>query len=162
MRLINYVLVGFLVLAGPACAAVKPVVTNHHMTLYKKNGTFSEVRDAVKLAITGQGLVVNNISHIGNMLSRTGKDLGKKRMIYDSAEALEFCSATVSRATMEADPTNIVFCPYIIVIYTLPKEPDSVYLGYRRPEIIGSKESKKSLRAVEALLDKIVREALSW
>lgn len=132
------------------------------MTLYKKSGKFSEVRDSVKLAVTDQGLVINNVSFIGKMLSRTGKDLGDKGKVYHDAQALEFCSATISRATMEADPANIVFCPYIIVVYALPENPNEVFVGYRRPEIVGSSKSKESLRAVEALLDKIVQEALSW
>jgi hypothetical protein len=61
---------------------------------------------------------------------------------------------------MEADPRNIVFCPYSIAIYTLPKEQDKVYIAYRRPGETGSERSVKSLRAVERLIADIVAEAL--
>ena len=152
-----------LLFAGPAlAAATTPVIKNEYMVSYKKAGKFEDVVEAVRLSITEQGLVVNNVSHIGKMLARTGKDLGAGKSIYLHAQALEFCSATVSRATMEADPHNIVFCPYIIAVYELSEEPGQIYLSYRRPEIVGDAASRKSLRAVETLVDGIVQEALSW
>jgi hypothetical protein len=94
------------------------------------------------------------------MLTRTGKDIGAGTQIFAEAEALEFCSATVSRQMMEADPHNIVFCPYIIAIYTLPGEKDKVYVAFRRPLPVGSAESRAALEAVEKLLDDIVADAI--
>ena len=73
---------------------------------------------------------------------------------------LKFCSAGLSRATMEADPRNIVFCPYAIAIYALPQESGKVYVSYRKPLAIGSRQSMKALREVSRLLDDIAREAL--
>jgi uncharacterized protein (DUF302 family) len=104
--------------------------------------------------------VLNYTARIGAMLERTGKDTGATRRIYGDAEMLEFCSARLSRDTMEADPRNIVFCPYSIAIYTLPKEKDKVYIAYRRIGASGSEQSVKSLRAVEKLVADIVTEAL--
>src|SRR3990170_1451837 len=123
-------------------------------------GEFGEVKERVLHAIENRGLVLNYTARIGAMLERTGKDTGATRRIYGDAEMLEFCSARVSRDTMEADPRNIVFCPYSIAIYTLPKEKDKVYVGYRRPAAFGSAQSVNSLRAVEQLVSSIVREAL--
>jgi len=131
-----------------------------HMKVYETDGTFDDVRAFVELAITGRGMVINNVSHIGNMLQRTGKDIGADKQVYAKAEALEFCSATVSRHMMEADPRNIVFCPYIIAIYTLPHTPGKVYVAYRRPPALGTPASRKALADVEHLLDGIVREAI--
>jgi uncharacterized protein (DUF302 family) len=93
------------------------------------------------------------------MLSRTAKDVGASVQVYEEAEALEFCSAVLSRKMMEADRHNIVFCPYVISVYTLPGEKDRVYLSYRRPEIVGSEASRQSLQEVEDLLDSIIDEA---
>lgn len=123
-------------------------------------GEFRDVKERVLHAIENHGLVLNYTARIGAMLERTGKDIGAARRIYGDAEMLEFCSARVSRDTMEADPRNIVFCPYSIAIYTLPKEKDKVYSAYRRPGAIGSEQSVKSLRAVERLVAVIVTEAL--
>jgi uncharacterized protein (DUF302 family) len=111
-------------------------------------------------AIENRGLVLNYTARIGAMLERTGKDIGAARRIYGDAELLEFCSARVSRDTMEADPRNIVYCPYSIAIYTLPKEKGRVYVAYRRMDASGSGQSAKSLAAVDKLLAGIVAEAL--
>jgi len=129
-----------------------------YMRMYVVNSAYEMVRDDLELAITGRGIKINNISHIGDMLARTGKDLGAEKLIFAHAEAFEFCSATVSRATMEADPHNIVFCPYIIAVYSLPNEKDKTYLSFRRPTLVGGKASKTALQKVEQLMKSIVEE----
>ena len=131
-----------------------------HMTVVTKKGNFAEVREAVEMAITGHGFVINNVSHIGDMLERTGKDLGGGKQVFLKAESLEFCSATVSRQMMEADPDNIVFCPYIIAIYVVPTKPEEVRVAYRNTLAVGSQESQKSLKAVNELLSSIIKEAV--
>lgn len=146
---------------GCTVHAVSPEKTPYRATSTVK-AKFDEVREQVMSAIGNQGLKINNISYIGKMLIRTGKGLGFKEQIYTKAQAFEFCSATVSRETMAADPHNVIFCPYIIQVYELAKQPGTIYLSYRRPTPIGSKRSKKSLVAVEKLLDDIVKDAVSW
>jgi len=140
--------------AGPAGAATPGVTTQ------SVKGGFDDVKERVVAAIENRGLVLNYTALVGNMLERTGKDIGRERQIYARAEVLEFCSAAVSRSTMEADPRNIVFCPYAIAIYTLPKDPGKVYVSYRKPVAMGSGQSMKMLREVGKLLDDIVQDAL--
>lgn len=143
-------------------AALQPAAAApNHLKLYTAKGDFDNVKQDVEIAITNRGLVVDHTQHISEMLERTGKDLGTTEKVYGKAEALQFCSAVISRRTMEADPSNIVFCPYIIVIYTLPKDPKTVYIGYREPNPVGSPASRAALKAVKELLDGIVKEALS-
>ena len=151
-----------LAFAPVAQAAKKPVHKDDIRVTYMVKAKFEDVRDQIKESITGKGIKINNVSHIGEMLIRTGKDLGFKKKVFDHARAFEFCSSTYSRFTMEADPHNIVFCPYIISVYEIADEPGKIYVSYRRPDIIGDKASKKSLRDVEKLIDDIVQEALSW
>lgn len=131
-----------------------------HMALFSTKGSFQDVKDNIEFAITNRGMVINTTSHVGEMLERTGKDLGATKQIFSQAEGLEFCSATVSRRMMEADPRNIVFCPYIIYIYVLPKEPGKVYVAYRKPQPVGSADSRNALKAVDKLLYDIIQEAL--
>ncbi len=131
-----------------------------YMAVSTKAGSFENVRDDVVMAITDRGMVVNNVAHVGEMLERTGKDLGDSKQVYRKAEALEFCSAVVSRKMMEADPDNIVFCPYVIAVYEVPGKPGEVRIAYRRPVITGSPASQKALKAVDELLSGIVRDAL--
>lgn len=121
---------------------------------------FDTVKSFLVDALTSRGLVVNNTSHVGDMLERTGKDLGATKQIFLKAEGLEFCSATFSRKMMEADPHNIVFCPYVISIYVLPNEPGKTYVSFRRPQMVGSRQSQEALKDVEKLLRDIVKEAL--
>jgi len=143
------------VAASAAAETAVPGIVAH-----STKGEFNEVKERVVMAIENRGMVLNYTAHVGDMLERTGKDLGRERRIYTRAEVIEFCSAALSRDTMEADVRNIVFCPYTIAIYALPKEPGKVHLSYRKPAAIGSGQSIKALRAVETLLQDIVREAL--
>ena len=156
LNIINRLVV-LLVLLGVALPAWSE---GAHMSVYRKQGSFAEVKEAIEMAITGRGLVINNVSHIGDMLARTGKDLGGAKQVYIQAEALEFCSATVSRNMMLADPDNIVFCPYIIAIYVVPEKPGEVRVAYRKTQLVDSQESQRSLEAVNKLLSEIIEEAI--
>ncbi len=146
------------VLAGES-SDVKITETNTFVE-YKIKGFYADIRDDVELAITGTGIKINTIAHTGDMLIRTAKDVGATTVIYKHAEAFEFCSATISRATMEADPKNFMFCPYIIYVYQLSTDKEVVYVTYRRPTYGKNKKSNEALRAVEKLLKSIISEVL--
>jgi len=131
---------------------------------YAVEGKYENVRDDLISAITGRGLVIDLNSHVAKMLDRTGKDLGTTKKIFgdDQGQTFSFCSSVISRKTMEADPHNLVFCPYTIALYTTLAEPKKVYLAYRRPQRTDdSAASKAALKEVETLLDGIAREALN-
>lgn len=131
-----------------------------HAVVYSVQGKFSEVWDDVNNALIDKGLKVNHVSHIGKMLDRTGKDLGFKKRVYLNAKSMEFCSAVTSRKTMEADPRNIVYCPYIVSIYETTKEPGKIYIAYRKVTPTGSAESRKALRELDKLISGIVKNAI--
>jgi len=150
-----------LLAVSPWISAAQPEVqTTDFRKTYVTSGSFADVRENLELAITGRGIVINNVAHIGNMLARTAADVGADMRVYQDAEALEFCSATLSRKMMEADRHNIVFCPYVIAVYTLPADPQRVFISYRRPPIIGNAASQAALHEVEALLDSVINESL--
>jgi uncharacterized protein (DUF302 family) len=133
----------------------------HPITTYSKAATFEDVRDDLKLAIQGRGLVIDYESFVNRMLERTGKDVGSARKLYADAQAFVFCSAALSRKKMEADPANVALCPYSIMVYATAAEPGKVVVSYRRPwRPDGTAASKAALKEVEALLDGIAREAL--
>lgn len=154
-----------LLLAGlslyPPVQALEPEHTTPHMRLYSVEGDFQLYRDALEIAITGRGIVINNVAHIADMLRRT-RDAVEGKPVYRQAQALEFCSAVHSRRMMEADPRNIVYCPYVIVLYETVEEPGVIHMGYRRPAGGGDDASRERLERVESLLDGIVREALAF
>jgi len=143
-----------------ACTPTPPAST---VVRYSSDADFETVRDEVKNAILVRGLVIDNTSYIGKMLDRTRKDVGSDKVVYHDAhaEAFSFCSATVSRQTMEASPHNIVFCPYTIAVYSTAAEPKKTYVAFRRPVARDPSEaSRAALGKVENLLDGIAREAL--
>lgn len=113
------------------------------------DGSFDDATFAVENAIIGQGLVIDYVSHVGDMLNRTGQDVGSSKEIFKSADIFIFCSATVSRQVMEANPMNIAFCPYGIFV---AEDGEGVKIGYREyPD--------GPMDAVETLLADIVAEA---
>jgi uncharacterized protein (DUF302 family) len=133
----------------------------HPVVSYSKKAKFDDVRDDLKTAIEGRGLVIDYQSFVNRMLERTGKDVGSARKLYADAQAFVFCSASLSRKTMEADPANVSLCPYSITVYATAQDPGTVHVSYRRPwRPDGSAASKAALKEVEALLDGIAREAL--
>ena len=89
------------------------------------------------------------ISHVGEMLERTRADVGSDVVLFDNADIYMFCSATLSRKVMEADPANIAHCPYGVFV---TEREGEVQVGYRNmPE--------GPMQDVQALLDDIAREA---
>jgi len=133
----------------------------HPIVRYSKAAKFDDVLEDLKLASEGKGLVVDYESFVNRMLERTGKDVGSARKLYADARAFVFCSAALSRKTMEADPANASFCPYSIMAYATAQQPGTVHVSYKRPwRPDGSAASKAALKEVEALLDGIVRTAL--
>jgi uncharacterized protein (DUF302 family) len=114
------------------------------------DGSFEDATFAVESAIVGRGLVVDHVSHVGEMLARTGADLGSDVTLFTQADVFLFCSAVLSRKVMEADPMNIVHCPY------------GVFVAEREGEVIVGHRAypQGPMQEVETLLDEIVLEAV--
>jgi uncharacterized protein (DUF302 family) len=144
-----------LVLAMPALA----LAADGFSVTFKAKGKYEDVRDQIQTAIEGKGLKINHMNQIAGMLERTGKDLGAARQVYVGGEQFEFCSSTISRAMMEADPHAIVMCPYIISVYTLPGDA-TVYVSYRKPAASKNPALKKALADVEKLLTEIIKDGM--
>ena len=130
-----------------------------YTVLFKAQGAFQDVRDMLQIAIEGKGLKITNTNHIADMLDRTGKDIGETRKVYENSEQFEFCSATISRRMMQADPHSIVMCPYSVVVYQVPGDKN-VYLAYRKPAATKNPALKKQLDELEKLLTDIIKDAM--
>ena len=132
-----------------------------YLEVKSKQGNFEDVRDNLVNAIESRGIKINHSNYIAEMLERTGKDLGATKQIYLKGEQVEFCKSNLSRAQMEADPSNRVFCPYIVSVYTTPADASKVYVAYRKPLAPGAgKATQKALKEIEKLLLEIVTEAV--
>ncbi len=136
-------------------AAADPAVVR-----YSKAAPYEEVREDLEFAIQNRALKVDLTSRIHSMLQRTGKDLGDATPLFEDAQAYSFCSAKISRAIMAADPHNIAFCPFTIVVYAPRGESGTTYVAYRRPPAGGNPAAAAALRELEAFLDAIAREAV--
>ena len=143
------------VVAGPSAVRAQPA----NVTIYTAEAPFDAVRQDLADAIINRGFVIDYEARIGDMLNRTASDVGAERTIYNKADALQFCSATLSRRTMEADPANIAFCPYVLFVYELAGESGKTQVGFRQLAATGSEQSKAALAEVNALLDEIAKEA---
>jgi uncharacterized protein (DUF302 family) len=115
---------------------------------YPFEGSFDDATFAVENAIISRGLTIDHVSHVGEMLNRTGADLGSTVEIFDAADVYLFCSAVISRLAMEADPLNIAQCPYGVFV---TDKDGLVSVGYR-------KMPGDSLAPVQELLDAIAQE----
>lgn len=118
---------------------------------------YDEIWKGLEIALNERGLTVSSVSHVGEMLERTGKELGRTRKIFEKANVMEFCSAVISRDMMERNPHFLAFCPYQIMVYTLPDDEKKVYLSYRR--LIWRDDSgREVLEPVERLIEGLIKD----
>ncbi|SFR32375.1 DUF302 domain-containing protein [Litoreibacter janthinus] len=139
-----------LFMAGTLALFAVPACAQDHSITYPFEGSFEDATFAVESAIVGRGLVVDWVSHTGDMLARTADAVGSDVKLFEAADVFQFCSAQLSRKVMEVDPMNIAFCPYGIFV---ADQAGDVIVGYKTyPE--------GAMQEVQALLDEIVQEAL--
>ncbi|WP_322867828.1 DUF302 domain-containing protein [Aquicoccus sp. G2-2] len=140
-----------LVIAATLALAATTASANDVIS-YTTDASYDDVIFGLENAIIDAGLVVDAVSHVGEMLDRTRADVGSDVTIFSHADVYSFCSATVSREVMEADPMNIVFCPYDIFIMQRPGD-EKVTIGFRDyPD--------GPMKKVQALLDGIAKSAI--
>lgn len=141
------------ILGATALVLVATAALADGIITYDTEESFDDVVFGLENAILDTGLVIDSVSHTGEMLERTRGDVGSDVTIFDQADIFSFCSAKISREVMEADPMNVVFCPYDIFVIVRPDTPDVTTIGFRTfPE--------GEMKKVEALLDGIARAAI--
>ena len=122
------------------------------MVSFETGLAYDDVTFGLESAITDRGFVVDHISHVGDMLERTRADVGSDVVLFQQADVYSFCSATLSRQVMEADPMNITFCPYDIFVAQRPGE-DKVTVGFRA-------FPAGEMQVIQSLLSEIAQEAI--
>jgi len=137
-------------LISSAICLLGVTATAQEATTYPFDGSFDDAAFAVENAIIGKGLVIDYVSHVGDMMNRTGADVGSDVVIFDAADVFLFCSAQISRQVMEADHLNIAHCPYGIFVADREGE---VFVGHRNyPE--------GEMQQVQTLLTEIIQDAV--
>lgn len=138
--------------AAALIACAQPAFAQDVVT-YQTNQSFEDVVFGLESAILDQGLVIDSVSHVGEMLERTRADVGSDVELFSGADVYNFCSATISRTVMEADPMNISYCPYGIFVFSKPDNPDQTTVGYRT-------FPQGPMQEVQSLLDTIAKAAI--
>ncbi|THD85777.1 DUF302 domain-containing protein [Aliigemmobacter aestuarii] len=138
--------------AAAICLLAIPAAADEAPVTYVVEDSFDNVAFAVESAIVGAGLVIDHVSHTGEMLERTRADVGSDKVLFTQADIFSFCSASVSRQVMEADITNVQHCPYGIFVYEMADQPGTITVGHRA--------YTGSMAPVQDLLSGIVKEAL--
>jgi hypothetical protein len=142
-------------------AMPSPAPAAEPYAVYESESEFEIVMEGAKAAIQEKGMYINNVMHIGEMLARTGKDLGLGGEIYGRAESIEFCSAVLSRKMAEEVPSRIVNCPFILAVYTLSDQEGKTFVAHRA---IPEQEVADSevMAEVAEMLKEVAEGATSW
>jgi len=139
-------------IAAAALALAAQAATAQDMVSHTTTLAYDDVTFGLENAITGRGLVIDHVSHVGGMLERTRGDVGSDVVLFSQAQVFSFCSAKLSRQVMEANPMNIAYCPYDIFVAQQPGA-EEVTIGFRAlPE--------GEMQVIQDLLDGIVQEAI--
>jgi len=118
-------------------------------TIYPFDGPFDDASFALESEIIGAGLAIDYVANPGDMLARTGPDVGSDIVLFDAAQIFVFCSAVASRKVMEVNPANIAFCPYSIFV---TEREGVVEIGFRN-------YPPGEMQDIQALLDGIASAA---
>jgi uncharacterized protein (DUF302 family) len=144
-------MIAVLALAAVFIAAPAAETRAEDRKVYAFDGSFEDAAFELESAIVDRGLVVDYVSQVGDMLSRTKDDVDGAKDLFDTATVYVFCSAVLSRKVMEADPMNIAFCPYSLFV-AQQAGGGAVHVGYRTmPD--------GPMKTIESLLDDIARAA---
>lgn len=148
-------------LVGTVLAAVATsAALADDLVVKSKAGSYDDVKFELNNAIVERGLTIDSNGQVARMLERTGADVGSTKALYKNAEYFAFCSAKLSRKMMEADPTNMGLCPYVVFIYERADKPGQISVGYRAIPKRGNATSQAALAEVESLLGGIVSDAV--
>lgn len=143
------------------------VIQESPAKVFQIKSSFDDVKEALIFSIENHGLVVSYTAKASDMLARTANVTGGKPAVYKQAENVFFCKATLSDKLVRESPHAVVFCPFVIGIYTLnqPKlssntDTDAgtlVYISYPRLP-----KSMSMSREIEQLLESVIKETIEF
>ncbi|MEN8166011.1 MAG: DUF302 domain-containing protein [Pseudomonadota bacterium] len=155
MRVLWFVLM--LAVSGLSLAGDDTGQKSGPMVIFKSAEPFEDVIENIKMAIEERGMLVSGTLHVSDMLNRTGADLGY-RQVFERAESVEFCSASISHRMTQVAPQNMAICPFTISVYIRSDEPDQLYVAYRRQQLAG--DAAAVTATIDELLNGIVEDSI--
>ena len=127
---------------------------------------FEDVLADLQDSIINQGLVIDYVGNVDNMLERTAKAVSSStsaevKSPYLHAKYMQFCSAKLTHKAVSADPQNLSMCPFLVFTYETHANPGKVLLGYRPPTLASSEQSKAISVEVNDFLKGVIDETVS-
>ncbi len=124
---------------------------------YQFRQRFEQVRDALRLAITSRALTIGQTLDLRKLLALAGAEAGLAGTSYVQGEVVTLCAIPSLGRLLDANPHDIVLCPYSIAVYELAAEPGLVNIAFRRLRAPGAPPRlQASLSEAEALIDEII------
>ncbi len=135
-------------------------------TIHHKDAPFEEVFQDLEDAVINQGMVIDYVGHVNEMLVRTAdvvlENAGDgEKSPYLNAKFILFCSAALTHQAVRANQHNLATCPYVIFAYQTHKRPERTIVGYRNPEMGVPGPTRQVMEKVKQLLEKVVAEAVT-
>jgi uncharacterized protein (DUF302 family) len=129
-------------------------------------GTFDDVYDEFKNAIIDQGLTIDYVGNVDQMLERTSQVNSSENSkqatpVYLFAKYMQFCSSALTHRAVQANPQNLSMCPFLVFIYETTANPGHTVIGYRPPTLSTDEASKVISQAVVLFLNGILNEVAS-
>ena len=137
---------------------VGPLAAQENVKLYAVAGKYEDIKTDLTNAIVNQGLTIDFTGNINAMLTRTGADVGSTKPVYRRGVHHVLLGQAVARDDGGRSAQHGVL-PLRHVRLRKREQAGEIVIGYRRPLGGASESSKAALVEIDALLDKIAREA---
>jgi len=115
------------------CPSTAQSANNDAYPVLSVTNSLASTQAVLQEVIQEEGLIPGQVTHISDMMARTGTALGKQQEIYREAVIVQFCSAQIAWLMAEEDPRQISHCPLAITLYVLPRHLEITYISYRSP-----------------------------
>jgi uncharacterized protein (DUF302 family) len=165
---VTIVLAALLSIVGTSVIASSHINARYTTSI---EGTFDDVYDEFKNAIISEGLTINYVGNVDQMLERTSQvqvdtgdtDENSKQVIpvYLFAKYMQFCSSALTHKAVQANPQNLSMCPFLVFIYETTANPGRIVIGYRPPTLSTDEASKAISQEVVLFLNRILNEVAS-
>ena len=129
-------------------------------------GTFDDVYDEFRDAIINEGVTIDYVGNVGQMLEWTSQvniseNSKQTKPVYLFAKYMQFCSSALTHKAVQANPKNLSMCPFVVFIYETTENPRHIVIGYRPPTLSNDEASKTIHQEVVLFLNGILNEVAS-
>ena len=145
--------------------AISQSSVNAHYTI-EIESSFDDVYDEFKNAIISQGLTIDYVGNVDQMLERTAQvntteQSEKITPVYLFAKYMQFCSSVLTHKAAQANPENLSMCPFLVFIYETTANPGRIVIGYRPPTLSTDEASRLVAEEVVLFLKGILSDVAS-